>query len=128
MKILFWIYLFSSSIAAQTLIDPARRTTWQPGVTYNGGIPARNQPGDICTTLSPLGGTLDDTPQIPGRAQRLPRLSGRRFARPAHLTSPSRRPLRRLARHRRGPGSEPSAQRPPAAPFTGVTPAGVSHV
>ena len=42
--------------------NPANRmTTWQPGVTYNGGIPNRTT---VCATLSPLGGTQDDTAQI----------------------------------------------------------------
>ena len=45
-----------------TGIIPANRmTTWQPGVTYNGGIPNRTT---VCATLSPLGGTQDDTAQI----------------------------------------------------------------
>lgn len=54
-------------IVAPSSIDPGgllpvdRATTWQPGVTYNGGIPAR---ATICKTLSPLGGTSDDTTQI----------------------------------------------------------------
>src|SRR6185369_13425908 len=39
---------------------PSDRTTlWQPGVTYNGGIPNRTT---ICATLSPSGG--DDTAAI----------------------------------------------------------------
>jgi len=36
-------------------------TNWKPGVTYNGGFPARNT---IYATLSPLGGTQDDTAQV----------------------------------------------------------------
>jgi hypothetical protein len=41
---------------------PAERVTrWQPGVTYNGGIPHRT---DVCATLSPLGGGASDTAQI----------------------------------------------------------------
>ncbi len=38
-----------------------RVTRWQPGVTYNGGIPERT---DVCATLSPLGGGKSDTAQI----------------------------------------------------------------
>jgi hypothetical protein len=41
------------------IIPPARRTIWQPGVTYNGGIPNRTT---IYKTLSPSGG--DDTAAI----------------------------------------------------------------
>lgn len=48
--------------ATEGSIIPATRTTlWQPGVTYNGGIPNRTT---IYKTLSPLGGSKDDTPQI----------------------------------------------------------------
>lgn len=36
--------------------------TYPPGVTYNGGIPARTT--QCGATLSPLGGGMDDTPQI----------------------------------------------------------------
>ncbi len=43
------------------LLPVDRATLWQPGVTYNGGIPPRLA---LCATLSPLGGTQDDTPQI----------------------------------------------------------------
>ncbi len=43
------------------LISADRLTTWKPGVTYNGGIPNRTT---IFTTLSPIGGTSDDTAQI----------------------------------------------------------------
>jgi hypothetical protein len=43
------------------LIPSDRRTLWQPGVTYNGGIPFRTT---ISATLSPRGGTLDDSAQI----------------------------------------------------------------
>jgi hypothetical protein len=42
-----------------SLIPPNRMTLWQPGVTYNGGIPNRTT---IYKTLSPTGG--DDTPQL----------------------------------------------------------------
>jgi hypothetical protein len=41
------------------IIPANRRTLWQPGLTYNGGIPNRTT---IYTTLSPSGG--DDTPAI----------------------------------------------------------------
>lgn len=47
--------------AVLPIIPDSRRTIWQPGVTYNGGIPVRNT---IYTTLNPLGGTSDDTTQI----------------------------------------------------------------
>jgi hypothetical protein len=42
-------------------LPPERSTTWQPGVTYNGGIPDRTT---VCATLSPLGGGASDTEQI----------------------------------------------------------------
>jgi hypothetical protein len=46
----------------QSPIIPANRTTlWRPGVTYNGGIPTNRT---VYVTLSPLGGTQDDTAQI----------------------------------------------------------------
>ena len=52
------LLLFSTAVYAQ--IIPANRvTTWQPGVTYNGGIPNRTT---IYKTLSPSGG--DDTAAI----------------------------------------------------------------
>lgn len=38
-----------------------RQTGWQPGVTYNGGIPNRTT---ICATLSPMGQGQDDTAAI----------------------------------------------------------------
>jgi hypothetical protein len=39
-----------------------RATAWRPGVTYNGGIPARTT---VCgAAVSPLGGGLDDSAQI----------------------------------------------------------------
>ncbi len=38
-----------------------RQTGWQPGVTYNGGIPNRTK---VCATLSPKGGGKDDTAAI----------------------------------------------------------------
>jgi hypothetical protein len=43
------------------LLPSDRATTWKPGVTYNGGIPPRLT---LCATLSPLGGSNDDTAQI----------------------------------------------------------------
>jgi hypothetical protein len=43
------------------LIPADRVTTWQPGVTYNGGIPNRTT---IYKTISPRGGDLDDTTNI----------------------------------------------------------------
>ena len=52
------LLLLSTTVCAQ--IIPANRvTTWQPGVTYNGGIPNRTT---IYKTLSPSGG--DDTAAI----------------------------------------------------------------
>jgi len=44
-----------------SLIPADRMTLWQPGVTYNGGIPSRTT---IYKTLSPRGGGQDDTAQI----------------------------------------------------------------
>ena len=44
---------------AQPIIPASRIVNWQPGVTYNGGIPTRNT---ICTTLTANG--TDDTTQI----------------------------------------------------------------
>jgi hypothetical protein len=44
-----------------SLLPADRRTLWQPGVTYNGGIPVRTI---NCASLSPLGGGQDDTTQI----------------------------------------------------------------
>jgi hypothetical protein len=38
-----------------------RQTVWEPGVTYNGGIPARTM---ACATLSPRGDGKDDTAAI----------------------------------------------------------------
>ncbi len=52
------LLLLSTTVCAQVI--PANRvTTWQPGVTYNGGIPNRTT---IYKTLSPSGG--DDTAAI----------------------------------------------------------------
>jgi hypothetical protein len=43
---------------------PAERVTlWQPGVTYNGGIPTDRKPC-LTTPLVPLGNGKDDVPQI----------------------------------------------------------------
>src|ERR1700688_3784563 len=69
-----WIISFSSIPTAvlaafaifqasnSTGIIPANRmTVWQPGLTYNGGFPALTQCG---STLSPIGGSSDDTAQI----------------------------------------------------------------
>lgn len=43
-------------------VTPEARTTWfMPGVTYNGGIPARTT---LCATLSPLAGGADNTTAI----------------------------------------------------------------
>jgi hypothetical protein len=47
--------------AAGGLIPGDRVTDWQPGVTYNGGIPYRTT---IYKTISPRGGDLDDTANI----------------------------------------------------------------
>ncbi|MFA5263506.1 MAG: hypothetical protein WC378_06740, partial [Opitutaceae bacterium] len=43
-------------LARATIIPDARRTVWQPGLTYNGGIPNRTT---IYTTLTPSGGSDD---------------------------------------------------------------------
>ncbi len=57
-----WVVTKSPIITGGGGIIPADRlTTWKPGVTYNGGIPNRTT---IFTTLSPIGGASDDTPQI----------------------------------------------------------------
>jgi hypothetical protein len=48
-------------VTATDLLPPDRATTWKPGVTYNGGIPPRLT---LCATLSPVGGSNDDTAQI----------------------------------------------------------------
>src|SRR5258708_18900531 len=52
------LLLFSTTVYAQ-IIPSNRVTTWQPGVTNNGGIPNRRT---IYKTLSPSGG--DDTAAI----------------------------------------------------------------
>jgi hypothetical protein len=64
---LMTLLLFSPAANAQ-IIPPNRVTTWKPGVTYN-TIPGAASPGipnrtTIYKTLSPLGGTKDDTAQI----------------------------------------------------------------
>ena len=63
----FGIYLMSwmrgpALGGLSTDIIPAdRRTVWQPGVTYNGGITNRTT---VFTTLTPIGGGSDDTAAI----------------------------------------------------------------
>jgi fibronectin type 3 domain-containing protein len=56
----FLIALLASAVfgllARATIIPDARRTVWQPGLTYNGGIPNRTT---IYTTLTPSGGSDD---------------------------------------------------------------------
>ena len=61
----------SASVVVGTVYAPPadRVTTWQPGVTYNGGIPNRTT---ICRTLTPRGGGLDDTDQIQGALDACP--------------------------------------------------------
>ncbi len=51
------------------IIPSARVTTWQPGLTYNGGIPHRTT---IYETLRPRGAGLDDTAQIQAALDRCP--------------------------------------------------------
>jgi hypothetical protein len=52
----------SQSVSARTEIIPAdRRTTWNPGLNAAGGIPNRTM---TYVTLSPRGGSLDDTVAI----------------------------------------------------------------
>jgi hypothetical protein len=53
------IVQFSGSGAAGPIIPTSRIAPWQPGVTYNGGIPNRT---NICQTLTANG--TDDTTQI----------------------------------------------------------------
>jgi hypothetical protein len=64
----FFAFLFApaASVSAPDptaggLIPASRVTTWQPGLTYNGGIPNRTE---IYKTISPKGGDLDDTADI----------------------------------------------------------------
>jgi len=52
--------IYAGQVSAP-IIPADRLTPWQPGVTYNGGIPNRTT---IFTTLSPIGGGADDTSQI----------------------------------------------------------------
>lgn len=47
---------------AGALIPASRVVAWQPGVTYNGGIP--NRTTQCGAALSPIGGASDDTAQI----------------------------------------------------------------
>jgi hypothetical protein len=47
--------------ATTSIIPPERRTTWNPGLNAIGGIPNRTK---IFRTLSPRGGSLDDTQVI----------------------------------------------------------------
>src|SRR6516164_8460937 len=50
------------TLPAWQIIPPTRMTDWtKPGLTARGGIPHRTT---IYKTLSPLGGTQDDDPQI----------------------------------------------------------------
>jgi chitodextrinase len=61
-SLVFIISTFAFTVPALAQIIPANRTTlWQPGVTYNGGIPNRTT---IYKTVSPRGGSLDDTANI----------------------------------------------------------------
>jgi hypothetical protein len=53
-----------------SLIPTDRITTWQPGVTYNGGIPNR---ATIHKTISPRGDNLDDTATIQAALDSCPR-------------------------------------------------------
>ena len=49
------------TVYTSALIQPDRMTIWNPGLNSVGGIPNR---ATIYTTLSPRGGTLDDTAQV----------------------------------------------------------------
>ena len=61
----------SQSASATTGIIPAdRRTTWNPGLNAVGGIPNRTM---TYVTLSPLGGSLDDTMVIQRALDTCPR-------------------------------------------------------
>jgi hypothetical protein len=51
-----------SSIDSSAFIPSGRATRWQPGLSYNGGIPTNRTTN--CATLSPKGGSLDDTAAI----------------------------------------------------------------
>jgi hypothetical protein len=49
------------SIDTSAILPADRRTAWNPGMMGVGGIPHRST---VCSTLSPRGGTLDDTARI----------------------------------------------------------------
>jgi hypothetical protein len=51
----------AAAIDASSLLPTDRGTRWQPGMMGAGGIPAR---ATICSSLSPGGGTTDDTARI----------------------------------------------------------------
>ena len=52
----------SAAASMRALLLPADRATrWQPGMMGAGGIPARST---VCSTLTPSGGTTDDTARI----------------------------------------------------------------
>ena len=57
------LLLFSTTVYAQSgaFIPADRMTTWNPGLNAVGGIPNRTT---ICATVSPKGGTQDDTAAI----------------------------------------------------------------
>jgi hypothetical protein len=55
--------------AAQPFLSPDRATTWNPGMMGAGGIPARST---ICATVTPIGGTMDDTARIQGAINACP--------------------------------------------------------
>src|SRR5262245_60928433 len=46
---------------ANDVLPPDRATQWRPGLIDAGGIPSRST---VCSTLSPGGGTSDDTARI----------------------------------------------------------------
>ena len=48
-------------VAAAGFLPADRSTTWKPGLMGVGGIPVRST---ICATLTPGGGTSDDTARI----------------------------------------------------------------
>src|SRR5215475_8659631 len=51
----------ATTIDASSVLPAERATRWQPGMMGAGGIPARST---ICSTLTPGGGTIDDTARI----------------------------------------------------------------
>jgi hypothetical protein len=51
----------AASIEASSLLPADRATRWRPGMMDADGIPARST---ICSTLTPSGGTTDDTARI----------------------------------------------------------------